>query len=143
MTSQPEPTVVDVLDALRAAIVRGAPVTLATVVNVQGASPARAGFEIVVLSDGGAVGNVGGGPLEDARVRPFFCNGERQLEDVVYPLSTLLVPVFLRPDGDARRSRCIRSARRASALVEVTESRPGGIGQRRTFSTSLGSPSAG
>jgi xanthine dehydrogenase accessory factor len=68
MTSQQDPTATDVLDALRAATAEAAPVALATVVDVQGASPARAGFKLLVRGDGSCLGNVGGGALEQ-RVR--------------------------------------------------------------------------
>ncbi len=46
----------------------GQPVALATVVEVQGASPAQVGFKLLVRPDGSGVGNVGGGALEQ-RVR--------------------------------------------------------------------------
>ena len=68
MTSQQDPAATDVLDALRIAITEAAPMALATVVDVQGASPARAGFKLLVREDGSCLGNVGGGALEQ-RVR--------------------------------------------------------------------------
>jgi xanthine dehydrogenase accessory factor len=68
MSSQQAPTAIDVLDALRAATAEAAPVALATVVDVQGASPARSGFKLLVRGDGSCLGNVGGGALEQ-RVR--------------------------------------------------------------------------
>jgi xanthine dehydrogenase accessory factor len=43
-------------------------VALATVVEVKGASPAQVGFKLLVRPDGSAVGNLGGGALEQ-RVR--------------------------------------------------------------------------
>jgi xanthine dehydrogenase accessory factor len=58
----------EVLDALRAGIAEAAPVALATVVDVRGASPARTGFKLLVRGDGSCLGNVGGGALEQ-RVR--------------------------------------------------------------------------
>jgi xanthine dehydrogenase accessory factor len=68
MSSQQDTTTLEVLDALRSAIGETAPVALATVVDVQGASPARAGFKLLVRHDGTYLGNVGGGALEQ-RVR--------------------------------------------------------------------------
>ena len=38
--------------------------SLATVIKVEGASPAKVGAQIVLLSDGTTVGTVGGGKLE-------------------------------------------------------------------------------
>jgi xanthine dehydrogenase accessory factor len=64
MSSQQNTTTLEVLDALRSAIADAAPVALATVVDVQGASPARPGFKILVFADGVCVGNVGGGAFE-------------------------------------------------------------------------------
>jgi len=58
----------DVLKALAKAIESRDPVALATVINVEGASPARVGFKLLVWPDGRCVGNVGGGELEK-RVR--------------------------------------------------------------------------
>jgi len=58
----------EVLKALVGAIENREPVVLATVVDVQGASPARVGFKLLVWPDGKCVGNVGGGELEK-RVR--------------------------------------------------------------------------
>jgi len=68
MSSQQDPTAVDVLDALRAAAAEATPAALATVVEVHGASPAHTGFKLLVRADGSWVGNVGGGALEQ-RVR--------------------------------------------------------------------------
>lgn len=64
MSSRQDTTGVEVLDALRAAAAEAAPVALATVVEVQGASPARTGFKLMVRADGSSLGNVGGGALE-------------------------------------------------------------------------------
>jgi xanthine dehydrogenase accessory factor len=61
-------TVADLLDALLLSIAEAAPVALATVVDVRGASPARTGFKLLVHGDGHWLGNVGGGALEQ-RVR--------------------------------------------------------------------------
>jgi xanthine dehydrogenase accessory factor len=52
------------LQSLMAALEQNKPVALATVTAVQGASPARAGFKLLVYPDGTATGNVGGGELE-------------------------------------------------------------------------------
>jgi xanthine dehydrogenase accessory factor len=57
-----------VLLALTSAIAQGSAVALAIVTAVQGASPARPGFKLLVYADGTATGNVGGGELE-ARIR--------------------------------------------------------------------------
>jgi xanthine dehydrogenase accessory factor len=58
----------DMLGALLAAVENREPVALVTVIEVQGASPARAGFKLLVRKDGRCLGNVGGGALEQ-RVR--------------------------------------------------------------------------
>jgi len=58
----------EVIAALHEALDRNEPVALATVVEVQGASPAQVGFKLLVWPDGRALGNVGGGELEQ-RVR--------------------------------------------------------------------------
>lgn len=59
----------DVLQALIDALNSNQKVALATVVNVQGASPAALGMKILVTADGRVTGNVGGGLLEQAIVR--------------------------------------------------------------------------
>jgi xanthine dehydrogenase accessory factor len=58
----------DVLLELTIAVENRQPVVLATIVEAQGASPARPGFKLLVRPDGTWLGNVGGGELE-ARVR--------------------------------------------------------------------------
>jgi xanthine dehydrogenase accessory factor len=58
----------EIITALDEALQRDEPVALATVVEVKGASPAQVGFKLLVRPDGSAVGNVGGGALEQ-RVR--------------------------------------------------------------------------
>ncbi|MGM0665082.1 MAG: XdhC family protein, partial [Thermodesulfobacteriota bacterium] len=58
----------DVLKALVRAAENREPVALATVIDVQGASPARIGFKLLVKEDGETMGNVGGGELQK-RVR--------------------------------------------------------------------------
>jgi xanthine dehydrogenase accessory factor len=52
--------------SLSSAITDKQPAVLATVVEVKGASPAKAGAQIVLLEDGLTVGTVGGGKLEAA-----------------------------------------------------------------------------
>ncbi len=54
----------EVVAALDEALQRDEPVALATVVEVHGASPAQVGFKLLVRPDGSAVGNAGGGALE-------------------------------------------------------------------------------
>ena len=82
MGSHQDTTAPDVLDALRVAIAEDVPAALATVVDVQGASPARAGFKLLVRADGSCLGNVGGGALEQ-RVREdaaaALANGQPRL----------------------------------------------------------------
>lgn len=58
----------EVVAALHKALEQNEPVALATVVEVSGASPAQVGFKLLVHRDGSAVGNLGGGELEQ-RVR--------------------------------------------------------------------------
>ncbi len=58
----------EVIAALHEALERNEPVALATVVDVAGASPAQVGFKLLMRPGGVAVGNVGGGDLEQ-RVR--------------------------------------------------------------------------
>jgi len=58
----------EVLYTLVEAMDAGEPLALATIVEVQGASPAQVGYKLLVRPDGTAVGNVGGGALEK-RVR--------------------------------------------------------------------------
>ena len=55
----------DVLGALLTAVENREPVALVTVIEVQGASPARVGFKLLVRSDGSCAGNLGGGALEE------------------------------------------------------------------------------
>ncbi len=59
---------IEVLAALSEALRHREAVALATVVAVHGASPAQVGFKLLVWPDGRAVGNVGGGALEQ-RIR--------------------------------------------------------------------------
>jgi xanthine dehydrogenase accessory factor len=68
MSNQVDATSLALLSALQEAGAAGQAVALATVVSVEGASPARAGFKLLVRGDGSWLGNVGGGALEQ-RVR--------------------------------------------------------------------------
>ena len=52
--------------SLSAAIMAKRPAILATVIDVNGASPAKIGAQIVLLDDGTTAGTVGGGKLEAA-----------------------------------------------------------------------------
>lgn len=54
----------ETLHALMTATDEETPVVLATVIQVEGASPAQPGFKLLVRDDGTVVGNVGGGELE-------------------------------------------------------------------------------
>jgi xanthine dehydrogenase accessory factor len=58
----------EIITALDEAVQRSEPVALATVVEVEGASPAQVGFKLLIRPDGSVVGNVGGGELEQ-RIR--------------------------------------------------------------------------
>jgi len=54
------------IEILAQAIANNQPAVLATVIEVQGASPAKVGAQIVLLEDGTTAGTVGGGKLESA-----------------------------------------------------------------------------
>jgi len=54
----------NILETLTEAIKSRQPVALATIIDVQGASPARVGFKLLVWPNGKWQGNVGGGELE-------------------------------------------------------------------------------
>lgn len=58
----------DVLKALNEVLETRLSVALATIIDVQGASPARMGFKLLIWPDGKSLGNAGGGELEK-RVR--------------------------------------------------------------------------
>lgn len=58
----------EIITALHEALQRDEPVALATVVEVKAGSPAQVGFKLLIRPDGVAVGNVGGGELEQ-RIR--------------------------------------------------------------------------
>ncbi len=65
---QEEELLREVLGALQQSVAAGEPVALATVVDVQGASPAQVGFKLLVWPDGRILGNIGGGALaQDVR----------------------------------------------------------------------------
>jgi xanthine dehydrogenase accessory factor len=68
MSSEESHASADLLAGLQEAIERRERVALATVVAVQGASPAQPGFKLLVRADGSWAGNVGGGALEQ-RIR--------------------------------------------------------------------------
>ncbi len=68
MNPEPRTQEADLLAVLQGALAANQQVALATVVNVQGASPARPGFKLLIWPDGTCMGNVGGGALEQ-RVR--------------------------------------------------------------------------
>ena len=55
----------DIFGVLLAAAENREPVALVTVIEVQGASPARGGFKLLVRRDGSCAGNPGGGALEE------------------------------------------------------------------------------
>lgn len=79
----------EIIRALEAAIAAQKPALLATVVDVRGASPVKAGAQLVLLADGTQVGTVGGGNLEAAilvDVRETLRCGEPQLS--CYSLTT-------------------------------------------------------
>lgn len=82
----------NVLNALVKAIENRKPVALATVIDVQGASPARVGFKLLVHVDGECVGNVGGGELEK-RVR-------EAAREALAEASAKTVHYSLREDGE-------------------------------------------
>lgn len=99
----------DVLNALFKAIENREPVALATVIDVQGASPTRVGFKLLVWPDGKSAGNVGGGELEkrilqsaqEALVEGRACTLHYSLrEEGVDAIGTLCggeVTVFIEP----------------------------------------------
>lgn len=58
----------DLVRELAAALEKRQPVTVATITEVKGASPARPGFKLLMRPDGSWLGNVGGGELE-TRIR--------------------------------------------------------------------------
>ena len=85
------------------------PAVLGTVVEVKGASPAKAGAQIILLSDGATVGTVGGGKLEAAILKDAqaaLADGMPKLshyklteqgEDAVGTLCGGEVSVFIQP----------------------------------------------
>jgi xanthine dehydrogenase accessory factor len=99
----------DLIQALADAIAAQEPAVLAMVVEVQGASPAKAGAQLVLRADGTRVGTVGGGNLEAAILadaREVLQHGEPRLAsykltpegpDAVNALCGGEIHVFLRP----------------------------------------------
>jgi len=97
------------IEILAKAIEAKHPAALATVVEVEGASPAKVGAQIVLLADGTADGTVGGGSLEAAILndaRAALANGLPKLvhynlieegEDAVGTLCGGEVRVFIQP----------------------------------------------
>ena len=104
----------EVLEALREALRRNEPVALATVVEVQGASPAQVGFKLLVWSDGRAVGNVGGGALEQ-RIRA-------EAQAALAEGRSRLVHYALREDGPAAVGMLCGGE--ATVFVEVYQPAP-------------------
>jgi xanthine dehydrogenase accessory factor len=82
----------DVLKALLKALEISQPVALATIINVEGASPARVGFKLLVWPDGRALGNVGGGELEK-RIR-------EAAKEALHKGSTATIHYSLREAGE-------------------------------------------
>jgi xanthine dehydrogenase accessory factor len=137
----------DPIVVLAEAIQQVQPAVLATVVEVTGASPAKAGTQIVLLSDGTTAGTVGGGRLEaailaDARVA--LNDGETRLRhyrlvedgpDAVGVLCGGEVRVFLHPyrppprlviAGGGHIGRALRPmAEAAGFVVTVVDVEPG------------------
>lgn len=104
----------DVLHKLTEAIERGEPVALATTVEVKGASPAQVGFKLLVRSDGSAVGNLGGGALEQ-RVQEEAVTALRERQ-------SRLVHYTLREEGpDAVEMLC---GGEVTVFVEVYQPAP-------------------
>jgi xanthine dehydrogenase accessory factor len=72
----------NILQQLVAAVERNEPAALATVVEVNGASPAKVGAKILTRGDGATVGTAGGGRLEQAIVadaRAALAEGKSRL----------------------------------------------------------------
>lgn len=104
----------EIIAALQEALQRNEPVALATVVQVQGASPAQMGFKLLVRQDGSVVGNVGGGALEK-RIRDEALTALQQGE-------SLLAHYALRESGpDAVGMLC---GGEATVFIEVYQHAP-------------------
>src|SRR5574338_544884 len=85
------------------------PTALATVIEIEGASPAKAGAQIILLDDGTTAGTVGGGKLEaavlaDAKAalaeeKPRLCHYRltEKGEDAIGTLCGGEVHVFIQP----------------------------------------------
>jgi xanthine dehydrogenase accessory factor len=82
----------DILQALMTDLQANRPAALATIAQVQGASPAALGMKILVHPDGSAVGNVGGGLLEQAIIQDAL--------DALRAGQTRLAHYALREEGE-------------------------------------------
>jgi xanthine dehydrogenase accessory factor len=72
----------DILKTLTAELERNQLAALVTIVQVQGASPATVGMKILIHPDGGRIGNVGGGLLEERIIKDALnaiCEGQSRL----------------------------------------------------------------
>lgn len=77
----------EIFKALVSELEANRPVALATIAQVRGASPAALGMKLLVRPDGSAVGNVGGGLLEQAIMRDALAAlGEGQTRLAHYAL---------------------------------------------------------
>ncbi len=104
----------EVIAALNTALQQDEPVALATVVEVEGASPAQVGFKMLVRPDGSVVGNLGGGELEQ-RTRAEAVNALREG-------ASRLIHYTLREEGpDAIGMLC---GGRVSVFIEVYRPTP-------------------
>lgn len=72
-------TPAELLFAISSARARGEPVALATVVQVRGSAPRRAGARMLVLADGRTLGSISGGCLE----AEAFARAQETLRDGV------------------------------------------------------------
>ncbi len=99
----------DLARELAADIGNRRPAALATVIEAEGASPARPGFKLLVHPDGSWLGNVGGGELEarvrqaaqevlaEGRPRTFHYSLREEGEDAIGMLCGGEVTVFIEP----------------------------------------------
>jgi xanthine dehydrogenase accessory factor len=99
----------NILETLTEAIKSRQPVALATIIDVQGASPARVGFKLLVWPDGKWQGNVGGGKLEkrirqaaqevlvEGRARTLHYSLHEEGPDAIGMLCGGEVKVFIEP----------------------------------------------
>ena len=78
----------EVLAALNAALARGEPVAMVTIVAAHGSTPQRVGARMLVFADGRQVGTIGGGCYEhDAFGKARAALASRRSELVHYELS--------------------------------------------------------